>query len=153
MFFPYNATAAAKEAALTNKKETPERYQQSGQINIAEEVIASIASIAASEVEGLADVKQGAIAEIVGIFGGRQKGVDVRLDEKGRVNVNLKVTVAYGHPIHEVARRIQHKVTEDIRSMTGLEVEGVNIYVKDLKLTSGLERRGQAEEVHEASDS
>lgn len=137
---------------MTNKKEMPERYQQGGQINIAEEVIASIASIAASEVEGLADVKQGAIAEIVGIFGGKQKGVDVRLDEKGHVSVNLKVTVAYGHPIHEVARRIQQKVTEDIRAMTGLEVEGVNIYVKDLKLASGLERRNQVEEVGEASD-
>ena len=137
---------------MTNKKETPERYPQGGQINIAEEVIASIASIAASEVEGLADVKQGAIAEIVGIFGGKQKGVDVRLDEKGQVHVNLKVTVAYGHPIHEVARRIQQKVTEDIRAMTGLEVEGVNIYVKDLKLASGLERRTQLEEVGEASD-
>lgn len=137
---------------MTTKKETPERYPQGGQINIAEEVIASIASIAASEVEGLADVKQGAIAEIVGIFGGKQKGVDVRLNENGQVHVNLKVTVAYGHPIHEVARRIQQKVTEDIRSMTGLEVEGVNIYVKDLKLASGLERRGQLEEVGEARD-
>ena len=137
---------------MINKKEMPERYPQGGQINIAEEVIASIASIAASEVEGLADVKQGTIAEIVGIFGGRQKGVDVRLNEKGQVHVNLKVTVAYGHPIHEVARRIQQKVTEDIRAMTGLEVEGVNIYVKDLKLASGLQRRSQVEEVGEASD-
>lgn len=119
------------------RKEVPTESSQSGQINIAEEVIASIASIAASEVEGLADVKHGAIADIVGIFGGRQKGVEVRLDEAGRVHVNLKVTVAYGHPIHEVARRIQQKVGDDIKSMTGLDVDGVDIYVKDLKLSNG----------------
>lgn len=118
---------------------------ESGQINIAEEVIASIASIAASEVEGLADMKHGAIADIVGIFGGRQKGVEVRLDNEGKVHVNLKVTVAYGHPIHEVARHIQQKVSDDIKAMTGLDVDGVDVYVKDLKLASAPE----AEEVDE----
>lgn len=123
---------------------------QGGKISIAEEVIASIASIAASEVEGLADVKQGAIADIVGIFGGRQKGVEVRLDENSNVHVDLKVTVAYGHPIHEVAQCIQQKVSQDIQSMTGLSVEGVDVYVKDLKLSSNDEpesEEAQDEEV------
>lgn len=128
------------------KKDAPVELQQSGQINIAEEVIASIASIATSEVEGLADVKQGAIADIVGIFGGRQKGVEVHLDEDDMVHVSLKVTVAYGHPIHEVARRIQQKVIEDIKSMTGLEVKGVDVYVKDLKLDTPQEPEEEATE-------
>jgi len=118
--------------------------EQSGKISISEEVIASIASIAASEVEGLADVKQGAIADIVGIFGGRQKGVEVRLDENSNVHVDLKVTVAYGHPIHEVAQRIQQKVSQDIQAMTGLSVDGVDVYVKDLKFSSNDEtERGE----------
>lgn len=126
-------------------KEALQESDQGGKISIAEEVIASIASIAASEVEGLADVKQGAIADIVGIFGGRQKGVEVRLDPEGQVHVSLKVTVAYGHPIHEVARQIQHKVSQDIESMTGLEVEGVDVYVKDLKLPAHEQSLEEAE--------
>jgi len=133
-------------------KDAPVELHESGQINIAEEVIASIASIATSEVEGLADVKHGAIADIVGIFGGRQKGVEVRLDEDEMVHVSLKVTVAYGHPIHEVARRIQQKVTEDIKSMTGLDVYGVDVYVKDLKLDTPEEPEEDAtEELDETS--
>lgn len=116
----------------------PERPRQpapsEGKISIAEEVIASIASIAASEVEGLAGVKKGAIADIVSIFGGRQKGVKVSLDEDDKVRISLKVTVAYGYPVREVAQRIQQRVTEDIESMTGLRVEGVDVTVEDLKL-------------------
>lgn len=124
---------------MAGSKDKPVDLKQGGQINIAEEVIASIATIAASEVEGLADVKKGAIADIVGIFGGRQKGVDVRLDDNGNVFVDLRVTVAYGNPIHEVAKHIQQKVTDDIQSMTGLNVEGVDVYVKDLKLPTSEE--------------
>lgn len=134
---------------MAGSKDTPIDLKQSGQINIAEEVIASIATIAASEVEGLADVKHGAIADIVGIFGGRQKGVDVRLDDNGNVFVDLRVTVAYGNPIHEVAKHIQQKVTDDIQSMTGLSVEGVDVYVKDLKLPES-EEIPQEEDATEA---
>jgi uncharacterized alkaline shock family protein YloU len=141
-----------KEFYVTDKNNAPVSMGDDGQINIAEEVIASIASIAASEVEGLADMKTGSIADIVGIFGGRQKGVEVRLDDEGKVHVNLKVTVAYGHPIHEVARHIQQKVTEDVKSMTGLDVDGVDVYVKDLKLTSEPEAEEVVEEEQTEAD-
>lgn len=131
---------------MTNDNNTPVEAQESGQINIAEEVIANIASIAAAEVEGLAGVKQGGMADIVGIFGGKQKGVEVHLNDLGQVQVSLKVTVAYGHPIHEVARSIQEKVTHDINAMTGLDVQGVDVYVKDLKLTSDVEEVAEESE-------
>ncbi len=138
---------------MTNDNNTPVEAQESGQINIAEEVIANIASIAAAEVEGLAGVKQGGMADIVGIFGGKQKGVEVRLNDEGQVQVSLKVTVAYGHPIHEVARRIQEKVTADINTMTGLDVRGVDVYVKDLKLSSNeTEVAEEPEELTETSE-
>ena len=138
---------------MTNDNNTPVELEESGQINIAEEVIANIASIAAAEVEGLADMKQGAMADIVGIFGGRQKGVEVRLNDEGQVQVSLKVTVAYGHPIHEVARRVQEKVTNDINAMTGLDVQGVDVYVKDLKLSSpDPEVEEEPEELTEATE-
>ncbi len=136
------------------QKQPQDPGSQEGKISIAEEVIASIAGIAASEVEGLASVKKGAIADIVGIFGGRQKGVKVSLEENERVRISLNVTVAYGYPVREVAQHIQQRVTEDIESMTGLEVEGVDITVEDLKLPSHQQQpiEEQREDGDEAED-
>lgn len=116
-----------------------------GKVNIAEEVIASIAGIAASEVEGLGRMKGSVAEQVVGIFGGRQKGVETELKDDS-VAISLKVAIQYGHPIHQIAQKIQTKVKNDVEEMTGLKVSSVDVYVQKLQLP---EERGRGEEVAE----
>jgi len=102
-----------------------------GTITFTEGVLTALVHQALSEVEGLGEVK-GKLADIVGIFGGRQKGIQVELRPDG-VQVTLNITVRYGKPIHEVARTIQRRVKEEVERMTGLSVSGVDIYVQDIQ--------------------
>ncbi len=103
-----------------------------GEVSIAEEVVRTIAAIAASEIEGLSTLP-GSVAEVVRVFGGRGKGVETEVSD-GRVKINLRVAVRYGPPLHELARRIQEKVKEDVEKMTGLQVDEVNVYIQKLAL-------------------
>ena len=102
-----------------------------GTITFTEGVLTALVHQALSDVEGLGEVK-GKLADIVGIFGGRQKGIQVELNPDG-VHVTLNITVRYGKPIHEVARTIQKRVKEEVERMTGLSVSRVDIYVQDIQ--------------------
>ena len=101
-----------------------------GTITFTEGVLMALVHQAISQVEGLGEVK-GKLSDIVGIFGGRQKGIQVEFHPNG-VHVGLSITVRYGKPIHEVARTLQRRVKEEVERMTGLLVSGVDIYVQDI---------------------
>ncbi|MBO4749860.1 MAG: Asp23/Gls24 family envelope stress response protein [Lachnospiraceae bacterium] len=88
-----------------------------GTVRISETVVAHIASIAASEVEGVAP--QGGTAKA-------SKGVKVEI-KNGTVKVELAVTIKYGYNIPEVSGQLQSKVKSAIENMTGLTCEGVNV--------------------------
>lgn len=104
-----------------------------GTITIAEEVISSIAAIAASQVEGLGEMKSSVAEDLVGIFGSRRKGVTTELSDEG-VSIGLKIAVKYGHSLHGVAKNIQKKVREDVEEMTGLSVSSVDVFVEKLQI-------------------
>ncbi|MBO7339446.1 MAG: Asp23/Gls24 family envelope stress response protein [Lachnospiraceae bacterium] len=88
-----------------------------GAVRISETVVAHIASIAATEVEGVAP--QGGTAKA-------SKGVKVEI-KNGKVRVELAVTIKYGFNIPEVSGQLQSKVKSAIENMTGLICEGVNV--------------------------
>jgi uncharacterized alkaline shock family protein YloU len=106
---------------------------QAGKVEIAEEVIRSIAAIAAAEVEGLGGMEGSVADQVVGIFGGRQKGVETEVAD-GAVKISLKIAVQYGYPLHELGRRVQERVKHDVEEMTGLEVSAVDVYIQRLQL-------------------
>lgn len=103
-----------------------------GKVVISEDVVAAIAGIAASEVEGLGGMKTSVPEGIVGIFGGKQKGVDTKLTD-GTVTIDLNVAISYGQPIREVAKKIQERVKSEVEEMTGLQVKQVNIHVRKIE--------------------
>ncbi len=107
--------------------------ESEGKVVIAEDVVAAIAGIAASEVEGLGGMRKSAPGGIVGIFGGRQKGVETELTD-GKVIIDLNVAISYGQPIREVAVKIQQIVKSEVEEMTGLQVEQVNVHVRKVQL-------------------
>lgn len=99
-----------------------------GQIQIADDVIASIAGTAALEVEGISSLAGGkAIMDKISKKT-NQRGVAIKVDGKA-VCVELNVNVLHGCKIQKAAETAQSKVKDALENMTGLKVEQVNINV------------------------
>ncbi|MFW6021915.1 MAG: Asp23/Gls24 family envelope stress response protein [Halanaerobiaceae bacterium] len=105
-----------------------------GTIKIANEVVAIIASLAASEIEGVASMSGGVGSGIAEMLG-HKKGVKVETGEDECV-VDLSVIVEYGISIPEVAESIQSNVKQAIESMTGLNAVEINIHVQGVHFAS-----------------
>ena len=109
-----------------------------GSTSISDDVVAKIASLAAREVDDVADLGgtlSGALATVVGRIRGEDHqtaGVGVEVGTR-QAAVDLSLTIRYPAPIMEVAQQVRERVIERIESMTGLEVVEVNVAVVDLR--------------------
>ncbi len=105
-------------------------FEDNGNVNISDEVIAVIASLAASEVKGIAGMCGGFGGGIVELLGKKNlsKGVKLTVTEKSVV-LELSVIAEYGAKIPAVAWELQKKVKSEVEAMTGLEVSAVNISI------------------------
>ena len=101
-----------------------------GEVQIANEVVASIAGISASEVEGVDSMAGGLAGELAGKFGAKNlsKGVKVEVADDIAM-VELAINMKYGYSIPAISQKGQDKVKSTIESMTGLNVTDVNIRV------------------------
>ncbi len=104
-------------------------------IKIAEEVVAKIAGIAASEVKGVFGMNGGLVEGFSEIFGKKSfsKGVKVQVTEKD-ATIDLYIIVEYGCRIPDIAWEIQNRVKTSVENMTGLKVLEVNIHVQGVNL-------------------
>ncbi|NLM12246.1 MAG: Asp23/Gls24 family envelope stress response protein, partial [Epulopiscium sp.] len=96
----------------------------------ADEVIAIIAGLAATEVEGIAGMSgnfAGGIAEVLGKKN-LSKGVKVEVGES-EVSIDLSIVIKFGYKIPEVAANVQKKVKNAVETMTGLSVIEVNLNI------------------------
>ena len=107
-----------------------------GYIEVADEVISIVASLAACDVSGVIGMSTGFREGISKFFGKSNLAKGVRIKMEGKtVNVFVYVIVAYGVNIPEVALKIQRRVKEAVESMTEYEVNYVDVHVE------GVERR------------
>lgn len=98
---------------------------------ITDEVIAIIAGIAASEVEGVFGMSSGFAGGIVEALGGKNPAKGVKVETKGdETIIDLYVIVKYGYRIPELAWKIQEKVKDTVESLTSITVQVVNIHVQ-----------------------
>ena len=106
-----------------------------GKVSIADDVVASIAGIAAIEVKGVSKLTGNISKELVAKLGKKNlaKGVKVDIIE-GTVDVDLSLELEYGNSIKTVSENVQIKVKQAIESMTGLVVGSVNVVVSGIKL-------------------
>src|SRR5690606_7017218 len=106
-----------------------------GKVEIAPEVIEVIAGIAASEVEGLANMRGNFATGVVEKFGKKShsKGVKVELTENGIV-IDLFVVLEYGVSIPSVAQKIQANIRQTLKNMTSLDIVEVNVHVVGLQM-------------------
>ena len=101
-----------------------------GEVKIADEVVAIIAGLAATEVEGVGSMAGNITNELVSKLGMKNlsKGIRVEVLE-GTVNVDVALNISYGYSIPEVSAKVQDRVKNAIENMTGLEVSVVNIRI------------------------
>lgn len=107
-----------------------------GKISIADGVVASIAGIAAIEVEGVSKLTGNISKELVAKLGKKNlaNGVKVEIAD-GNVSVDVSLEVEYGTSIKKVSEGVQEKVKQAIENMTGLHVCVVNVVVSGIKMT------------------
>ena len=118
-----------------------------GKVNISDDVVASIAGIAATEIEGVSGMSKGVAYEIVERLGAKknpQKGVKVSVNEDGAV-IDLFIVVAFGVRIPELAWEVQENVKNSVESMTGIDVLKVNVCIEGVSF----EKEKKAKKVKE----
>lgn len=101
-----------------------------GKVEIAPEVIEVIAGIAASEVEGIAQMRGNFAAGVVEKLGKKNhgKGVKVELSEES-VIIDIYCMIKFGLSIPKVAQEVQDNIRQALLNMTALEADEVNIHV------------------------
>lgn len=106
-----------------------------GEVRIADEVVAIIAGLAATEVDGVDSMAGNITNELVAKLGMKNlsKGVKVEVDEQ-HVSVNLSINIKYNQSIPEVCERVQDRVKNAIENMTGLNVLDVNVKVAGVNI-------------------
>ena len=107
-----------------------------GQVQIADEVVAIIAGLAATEVEGVASMAGNITNELVSKLGKKSlsKGIRVKVED-GIVNVNVALNIAYGYSVPKTCKKVQEKVKAAIENMTGFEVEKVDIQIANVSIS------------------
>ncbi|MDD7404231.1 MAG: Asp23/Gls24 family envelope stress response protein [Butyribacter sp.] len=123
---------------MTNEQETQEYVVDKkgiGEVKIASDVVAVIASLAANEVDGVDSMAGNITNEIIGKLGVKNlsKGVKVMMEE-GIVRVDMALNIKYGYSIPKISRQVQEKVGQQIENMTGLNVTEVNVRVAGVSL-------------------
>ena len=106
-----------------------------GEVKIADEVVAIIAALAATEVEGVASMAGNITNEVIGKLGIKNLSKGVKVDVlEGVVTVSLALNIKYNYSIVEVTGKVQEKVKNAVENMTGLEVADVNIKVAGVEM-------------------
>ena len=106
-----------------------------GEVKIADEVVAIIAALAATEVEGVASMAGNITNELISRLGMKNLSKGVKVDVlEGVVTVSLTLNLKYNYSLVEVSGKVQEKVKNAIENMTGLEVADVNIKVAGVEM-------------------
>ena len=109
-----------------------------GSVRIADEVVAMIASLAATEVDGVSSMVGNITNELMSKVGMKNLTRGVRVDVQGsNVKVELAVLMEYGYNIPGTSQKVQERVKNAIENMTGLNVTEVNIRITGINMNSG----------------
>ena len=134
-------------------QDTAIKKESNGTITFANEVIATIAGLAAGDIPGVAGMSCGFVAGVTELLGRKNlsKGIRVEVGSE-EVAVDIAIIVDYGTPVPEIAQNIQMDVMKAVETMTGLKVVEVNISIQGIKFKE-TSRKEQKEEKPEKETS
>lgn len=104
-----------------------------GNVKISDDVIATIAVVAAESIDGVVEMQSNLKASVTDMLGVKNhaRGVKVNVGEKEAI-IDMYLTVVYGKNIVEIAKNVQEKVKEAFENMTDLEVVEVNVHISGI---------------------
>lgn len=104
-------------------------------VKIADDVLATIASVAAEKVDGVVELQSTLKASVTDMLGVKNltKGVKVNVGEN-EIVIDMFIVVEYGKNLVEIAKNVQEKVKDSIENMTGLAVVEVNVHISGIAL-------------------
>ena len=106
-----------------------------GTVKIADDVVASIAGIAATEVEGVVSLAGNIGNELKSKMGVKNLAKGVKVEVIGKsVKADIALIVEYGYSIPAISQKVQEKVKSTIENMTGLTVTDVNIRIAGVNM-------------------
>ncbi len=124
-----------REEEMAEKLEELERVEEfvvAGETSIDDEVIASVAGVAAQEVEGVASLGRTSVrrsvAEALGTAERRARGVEVEVGKKEAI-VDLALNVIYGFSIPKIVIEVRKKVATRLLEVAGLVAKEINVQV------------------------
>ncbi|MGI6574899.1 MAG: Asp23/Gls24 family envelope stress response protein [bacterium] len=117
------------------------RQDELGRTKVADEVVAIIAGLAATEIKGVVSMSGGIVSGIAERLGRKDftRGVKVEVGEE-QVAVDLYLITQFGMSIPTIAKQVKENVRAKIESMTGLEVVEVNVNVQGVQMDKGEEK-------------
>lgn len=121
---------------MSEFKEYITQEQENGAIHISQDVIATIAAVAATEVEGVYALAGNQSGEFSDRFSKKSiaKGIRLSLDENDGICIECSVIAQYGHSVFELAKNVQNNVFSAVESVTGLKVGSVEVNVCGINL-------------------
>ena len=114
---------------MAESKEYVSQPQELGTIHISEDVIASIAGVAAGDVEGVSSIVGGRdLNEKPGAKSNPGKGIHLQITDDS-ITIELSITVSSVSSVRKVAEQVQDAIITSVRDMTGLTVNKVNVNI------------------------
>ncbi|MFC1658334.1 Asp23/Gls24 family envelope stress response protein [Candidatus Omnitrophota bacterium] len=105
-----------------------------GAIRIHKDVVASIASLASLEIEGVKKIGGNLRASIYDLLGKKaQRGIDVEFDRNDEVKIGVHLVVKYGYNVTDIARCVQENVEQSLEKMTNLSIKEINVSVQKIE--------------------
>ncbi len=117
-------------------------------VEISNEVVTTIAGVAISGIEGVAEMSGGFASGITEVFSNKKnlsKGIKVDInDENKSVKIDVNIIACYGARIPDVAFNIQKAIKTAVENMTGLKVMEVNVHVQGVSTNQELKKDNKA---------
>lgn len=118
----------------------PEIPNDFGVIRIADEVVATVAGLAAIEVEGVSAMSGGWGTDLVEKLGKKNFGKGIKVEvENDETAIDIYLSVQFGYAIPQVAENVQKEVKMAVETMTGLKVTAVNVHIVAVSMKKGEE--------------
>jgi len=119
-------------------------YGGGGETTIADDVVASIAGVAAREVEGVASVGKGSVRRMLAerLAGAEEKarGVEVEVGKIEAV-VDLSLDVVYGFNIPKIITEVRKKVAARLSDLAGLDAKEINVHIVGIEFPEKAEKK------------
>ena len=120
---------------MGENKEYLSATQENGSIHISQEVIASIAALAASEVEGVCGLSANLGSDIAELLGRKNLGRGVKITiHDDSIAIDCYVVALLGYSVIDIAKNVQERVVTAVESMTGATVRSVNVDICGITL-------------------